>query len=104
MSHHIDELFERQGEICETGDYAGITQVARFNTKVVGVTYENRQDVLASLEPGVELLLRRDSQNEYDANAIAVTLLDGIQLAISTSTSPSSSPLPWTPAHPTMPP
>ena len=80
MSHHIDELFERQGEICETGDYAGITQVARFNTKVVGVTYENRQDVLASLEPGVELWLRRDSQNKYDANAIAVTLLDGTQL------------------------
>lgn len=54
--------------------------MARFNTKVVGVSYENRQDVLAGLEAGVELALRRDAHNEYDANAIAVTLLDGTQL------------------------
>lgn len=80
MSARIDELFLAQDEICETGDYAGITQVARFNTKVVGVSYENRQDVLAGLEAGVELALRRDAHSEYDANAIAVTLLDGTQL------------------------
>ena len=80
MAARIDELFSLQDEICETGDYAGITQVPRFNTKVVGVTYENRQDVLMGLEPGVELALKRDASNEYDPNAIAVTLLDGTQL------------------------
>lgn len=80
ISAHIDELLALQEEICETGDYAGITQVARFNTKVVGVTYENRQDVLAGLEPGVELRLERQPDNEYDACAIAVTLLDGTQI------------------------
>ena len=80
MATRIDELFSLQDEICETGDYAGITQVPRFNTKVVGVTYENRQDVLSGLEAGVELALKRDAANEYDANAIAVTLLDGTQI------------------------
>lgn len=80
MDARIEELFSMQDEVCATGDYAGITQVARFNTKVVGVTYENRQEVLATLEAGIELALRRDAQNEYDANAIAVTLLDGTQI------------------------
>lgn len=80
MAMRIDGLFALQEEICATGDYAGITQVARFNTKVVGVTYENRQDVLSTLEVGVELVLRHDAHNEYDPNAIAVTLRDGTQL------------------------
>lgn len=76
----FDELFARSVEICDTGDYAGITQVASFNTKVVGVTFENRQDALAGLEAGVELQLVRQPDNEFDGNAIAVQLLDGTQL------------------------
>lgn len=80
MGIMFDELFSRSDAICETGEYAGITQVARFNTKVVGVTFENRQDVLATLEPGTELLLQRQPGNEHDSNAIAVTLLDGTQI------------------------
>lgn len=80
MSCMFDELFSMSDSICETGDYAGITQVPRFNTKVVGVTFENRQDVLSSLEVGTELKLVRQPQNEYDVNAIAVTLYDGTQI------------------------
>ncbi len=80
ITERIDELFTMQNEICEVGEYAGITRVARFNTKVVGVTFENRQSVLASLEAGVELSLVRRPSNEYDPNAIAVELKDGTQL------------------------
>lgn len=80
ISETIDELFKHEAAICETGEYAGITQTPRFNTKVAGVTFENRQDVIAELEPGVELKLERQPQNEFDPNAIAVTLLDGRQL------------------------
>lgn len=80
ITERIDELFAMQNEICEVGEYAGITRVARFNTKIVGVTFENRQSALASLEAGVELSLVRRPTNEYDPNAIAVELKDGTQL------------------------
>lgn len=76
----VRELFAHYEEIADEGEYAGITHMARFNTKVVGVTFENRQGVLATLEAGVELSLRRQPENEIDPNAIAVTLLDGTQL------------------------
>lgn len=76
----FEELFNRSVEICDKGDYAGITQADSFNTKVVGVTFENRQDVLVNLEAGEELALVRQPDNEFDPCAIAVTLLDGTQL------------------------
>lgn len=80
ISQRIEELFTLQNEICEVGEYAGITRMARFNTKVVGVTFENRQSVLSTLEAGVELSLVREPNNEYDSNAISVRLQNGIQL------------------------
>jgi single-stranded-DNA-specific exonuclease len=80
MAQRMEELFELQSEICEVGEYAGITRAARFNTKVVGVTFENRQSVLSTLEEGTELCLNRMPDNEYDSNAIAVAMPDGTQL------------------------
>lgn len=80
LEQRIEELIDLQSQAGEEGDYAGITQVARFNTKVVGVTFEKRQAALSSLEAGVELCLQRTPENEYDSNAVAVTLLDGTQL------------------------
>lgn len=41
-------------------------------TKVVGVTIGNRQDLISKLEPGYELSLYRERDNEYDKNAVAV--------------------------------
>ena len=76
----FDEYFARSVEICDKGDYAGITQQPSFNTKVVGVTFENRQDLLMDLEPGVELDLCREPDNGFDENAIAVRLGTGEQL------------------------
>ena len=76
----VEELFAHYEEIVDRGDYAGVTRAARFNTKVVGVTFENRQDVLSTLEAGVELSLVRHPDNEADANAVGVHLLDGRQL------------------------
>ena len=77
---HVEELFAHEAEIVDTGEYAGITQAARFNTKVVGVTFENRQELLAGLEAGVELELVRHPENEMDENAIGVHLPGGAQL------------------------
>lgn len=80
VQERMVELFEQEAQIAETGEYVGIERTARFNTKVVGVTFENRQDVLAGLEVGVELSLVRQPLNEVDPNAVAVQLLDGTQL------------------------
>ncbi|MGI6034170.1 MAG: DEAD/DEAH box helicase, partial [Coriobacteriales bacterium] len=80
ISQRVDELFMHSVEISDTGEYAGITQQARFFTKVVGVTFENRQQVLSRLESGVELRLEREPENEVDRNAIAVKTLGGEQL------------------------
>ena len=68
----VGELLSHQSEICDTGEYAGIERQASFHTKVVGVSFENRQETIATLESGVELALEREPDNEMDANAVAV--------------------------------
>ena len=44
-------------------------------TRVVGVTFENRQEVVAILKVGEQITLRREPTNPYDANAIRVERL-----------------------------
>ena len=57
-----------------------------FYTKVVGVTYEGRQRLISrlnnneELEENTELVLKREPDNPYDANAVAVLTLDGQKL------------------------
>lgn len=57
-----------------------------FFTKIVGVTYDNRQQLIASLKrngrlsEGTDLYLIREPQNQYDRNAIAVKTYGGDQL------------------------
>lgn len=41
-------------------------------TKVVGVSFGKRQEYVKELEPGQRLFWKHESDNEYDANAIAV--------------------------------
>lgn len=76
----FEELFTRSVEICDKGEYAGIASAASFNTKIVGVTFENRQELLVNLEVGTELSLVREPDNGFDPNAIAVRMLQGAQL------------------------
>ena len=47
---------------------------------VVGVTYDGRQRIVASLVPGQELRLRREPYNIHDENSIRVECLDGRQV------------------------
>ncbi len=68
----LDELFGRSERYLDRGPYAGIEDARRFNTKVVGVSFEGRQDAIAGLHEGAELELRRRPDNPYDANAVAV--------------------------------
>lgn len=51
-----------------------------IETKVVGVTFNNRQSVVAQLRLGETLFLRRDPTNPYDRNAIQVVRQNGQQV------------------------
>ncbi len=68
----IDDLFAHAEEIIAREEYAGIGDAESFHTKLAGVTFEGRQDVLARLEPGTPLRLERQPANEHDPNAIAL--------------------------------
>jgi hypothetical protein len=49
-------------------------------TKVVGVTFEGRQEVVAKLQVGEDIQLWREPTNPYDENAIRVERLVGEQI------------------------
>jgi single-stranded-DNA-specific exonuclease len=71
----VDEFVERvfahsEGYLRDT--YARIADAARFHTKIAGVSFEGRQDVIAGLRADAALELRREPNNPHDANAIAV--------------------------------
>jgi single-stranded-DNA-specific exonuclease len=68
----LDGLYARSREYLDRDPYATIGDASGFNTKVVGVTFEGRQDVVAGVREGAALELRRDPGNAYDANAIGV--------------------------------
>jgi single-stranded-DNA-specific exonuclease len=68
----VDQMFARQKEFLARDDFAGIGERDSFPTKVMGVSFEGRQDFVAGLTPGLELELQRQADNPVDANAIAV--------------------------------
>jgi len=49
-------------------------------TKVAGVTFNNRQAIVARLNAGELIQLRREPDNPYDPNAIRVERLDSQQI------------------------
>ena len=51
-----------------------------LTTKVVGVTFENRQEIIAKLQMGDRVWLEREPFNAYDVNAIKVTRNNGEQI------------------------
>ena len=51
-----------------------------IDTRVVGVTYDNRQAIVAQLRAGEQLQLCRDPHNPYDSNAVKVVRSNGQQV------------------------
>ena len=51
-----------------------------FITKIVGVTFENRQENIKKIRAGEVVLLIREPNNPYDENAIAVKSRSGLSL------------------------
>jgi single-stranded-DNA-specific exonuclease len=67
----VDGVFEKS-ETYLRDRYATIADASSFHTKIAGVSFEGRQDVIAGLRSGAPLRLIRQSDNPHDANAIAV--------------------------------
>ncbi len=76
----VEDLFARADEILAREEYAGITEAPSFHTKLAGVTFEGRQDVLCRVAAGTPLRLERQPENPYDANAIALFDAEGDQV------------------------
>lgn len=72
----IDALFAATGE--DQDPYATILDAAGFNTKVVGVSFDGRQETLAALQPGESLRLVREPQNPHDSAAVRVETAKGV--------------------------
>ncbi len=68
----VERLVERADDYLVADPYAGIEQASSFHTKVAGVTFEGRQELIAQLRAGDELELARDHANRFDPNAVAV--------------------------------
>jgi len=56
------------------------TMAREIETRVVGVTFENRQSVIRRMTVGDRVWLRREPTNAYDPNAIRVETYDGAQI------------------------
>ncbi len=76
----LDDLFARADELLVREEYAGVGDAPSFHTKLVGVTFEGRQDQVARLDSGAPLRLERQPDNPHDANAIALFDPHGAQI------------------------
>jgi single-stranded-DNA-specific exonuclease len=67
----VDRIFAKADEYAKDR-YATIGGASQFHTKLVGVSFEGRQDTIAGLRVGTDLTLQRQPGNQFDANALAV--------------------------------
>ncbi len=68
----LRDLFNKANESLIDDPYRNITDATSFYTKVVGVTFEGRQEVVAALRAGRDLYLIREPENAFDKAAIRV--------------------------------
>ncbi|MHB9003620.1 MAG: single-stranded-DNA-specific exonuclease RecJ [Coriobacteriia bacterium] len=68
----VEDLFAHADEILAREEYSGIAEATSFHTKLAGVTFEGRQDVVTRLASGVPLRAARQPENPYDTAAIAL--------------------------------
>ena len=68
----VADAFERREAFLEREPFAGIGDAHSFYTKIVGVSFEGRQNSIAGLQEGYALDLVRQPDNPKDSNAIAV--------------------------------
>jgi hypothetical protein len=57
-----------------------MSKLFKYNSKLVGVTFEGRQAIISTLKGNEPLRVRREAENEYDPNAVAVDVKVGEEL------------------------
>lgn len=57
-----------------------MSKLFKYNSKLVGVTFEGRQAVISTLKGNEPLRVRREADNEYDPNAVAVDVKIGEEM------------------------
>ncbi len=65
-------MFARRATYLARDRFASIGEANEFHTKIVGVSFEGRQDLVAGLVVDAELQLVREPDNSHDGNAVAV--------------------------------
>jgi single-stranded-DNA-specific exonuclease len=73
----VDRLFARASDYLGEARYDRVEDAPALYTKVVGVTFDDRQKALAVLRPGDGLRLVREPANPHDPHAIQVVSQDG---------------------------
>jgi single-stranded-DNA-specific exonuclease len=68
----LERLYGNRDQYLERDRYASIGNADRFYTKVVGVTFDGRQNIVAGITPKAQIELQRQPENPFDPNAIAV--------------------------------
>ncbi len=68
----VERLFREKATFLKRDPFATIGEANAFFTKIVGVSFEGRQDLVAGLQEGFDLALERQANNPHDSNAIAV--------------------------------
>ncbi len=76
----LEDLFSNAYRIIKDEEYKNIGDSESFYTKLVGVTFENRQKILEGANEGGEVKLIREQQNPHDVNAISVKGKGGLDL------------------------
>ncbi len=76
----IDELFRNAVTYLTDDYYRDIADREEFYTKVAGVTFENRQEIVAGLQDGEKLNLVREPNNPHDCNAVRVENSSALQV------------------------
>lgn len=76
----IDSLFKNALTFITDDFYRNVGEKDEFYTKVAGVTFDNRQDVIYRLSEGERLTLLREPENRYDTNAVKVQTIKGNQV------------------------
>jgi hypothetical protein len=55
------------------------TNLNSYHSKLVGVTFEGRQGVIGLMDDSTEIRFRREPENPYDSNAVAVDALSKVK-------------------------
>jgi len=76
----LDRLFRRAAEYLDETPSREVEDAPALYTKVVGVTFNGRQEAVASLHPGDRLRLVREPANAHDPHAVRVVGPDGRDL------------------------